>query len=260
MKKALLTSTAVLALGMFGFGVNQASAAPSISLHNIPVAVATGGSSATSLNKSLDGNSVGSDNVKGSLDGNNVPITTASKGGAAAAEGSTAIQGSSIGNDNGNIVPIDLLGAQATNGSLANMNSFNTHVTVTLASAVNSAHFGGKVINNNQNGSLDGGISVTAGLGVGAGGTSNVHHSGCFFCGAGAVGGDGLGVGVGGTAQGGNGAYPGFYGNGSTANNTVSGSIGVISATSIAGNGMAQVNNTVAIGAVDSGATIDPGR
>ncbi len=76
MRKALLTGTAAFALGLFGFGVSSASAATPINLNNIPVAVSTGGGNAVSLNKSLDGNTVGSynhsgnGNLNGSGDGN----------------------------------------------------------------------------------------------------------------------------------------------------------------------------------------------
>ncbi|HUC17133.1 MAG TPA: hypothetical protein VMA37_05545 [Acetobacteraceae bacterium] len=64
MRKALLTGTAAFALGLFGFGVNSASAL-SVGLDNIPVAVSTSSGSATSVNKSFDGNTVGSYNHSG---------------------------------------------------------------------------------------------------------------------------------------------------------------------------------------------------
>ena len=238
MKKALLTSTAVLALGMFGFGVRSASAAGTnihVGLSNIPVAVATGGSSATATNTSLDG----------SLNHNNVPIASATHG-AAASQNSTAgyattrdahdtatsgtgsaINDSTVGSYNGTSAKTGSGGGVAasggsfatqlngsadivapggllSNGTLTATSSFN-HVDadLTLATASAGGSMGGHVTDNNQNGV----------------------------------------------------AFYGFAGytndNGSRVTNNIDGSTGVITANAN-GNGIAQFNTSVAAVGVDN--------
>ena len=190
MRKALLTSTAALALGLFGFGVSSASAAPPLlNANNIPIAVSTGSDgNATAVNKSFDGNSIGSYNgsdngnlshdgngdLNGSGDGNlsnnKVGVAT-SFGSAATGEGlansgdidsgnSAAITGTGGGvaaaghgtalqfNGSGDIVAP---GGLLSNGTLLAAHSFNhTDTDITLATASAGGSVRGGIDNDNH--------------------------------------------------------------------------------------------------------------
>jgi hypothetical protein len=250
MRKALLTTTAAIALGMFGFGMTSASAANFFSPFS-----PQGNSGAASLfgpaNSATNGGNAGSldNNALGNFSNDGNKKSLALGLGDAATNDGPAV--SALGNFDSPVI---------TNAGLAAVteDSGNTDVHVTLATSHAGGSQFGVSVTNNQTGSLDGGIGAP-GLGVGGPSVGAAHGGDCFF---GCLGGinvglggfGGLGVGVGGTGVG---AYPGFYlnNNGSTVGNFTNGSVGVITSEAN-GNGVAQFNTSIAIGAVASGATL----
>ena len=256
MKKALLTSTAVLAIGMFGFGINAASAAtPLLGVNNTPVAVSTGtNSTATSINKSAIDNTSVSHSLNGSGDNNgsnnNVPIAATDRG-AAASQNSTAgyattsrahdtatsgtgdaINNSTVGSYNG---------AGATTGSGGGVAASSNGFALQLNGSGNDLAPGAVL----SNGSLSA--------------TSSFNHVDADLTLATAKAGGSMGGRVTNNNQDPKGAVldpsyseAGFYNdNGSRVSNTIAGSTGVITANAN-GNGIAQFNTSVAAVGVDN--------
>ncbi len=233
MRKALLTGTAAIALGMFGFGISGAHAA-SISVgagcnlaaciqHNLGGANAQGTSN-TSVNANgdlngneshdLNGNTVAGNGNSGrsaTAIGGDATSNTQENSGRSATVNGDGLANSNSGNENFGAQGLLFGSAQVGNGVLAQVDSNNhVHVDVTLASAHAGGSLTGHVTNDNQSSAPF---------------ASNHDH------------------------------YFGFFDNGSDVSNTSFGSVGVVTQAAN-GNGMQQVNTSVAVGAVNSGATL----
>jgi hypothetical protein len=149
MRKVLLTSTAVLAIGMLGLGIGAARAqglsANIQDLHNVPVAVTTGGGNAAALNKSLDGNEVGSENHdgNGNLNSNKVD------------------NGNTTANDNGNRTAISAAigkgSASSVNGDVNSgaIGSYNARAATGSGDGVAASSSEGDAFATQLNGSAD---------------------------------------------------------------------------------------------------------
>jgi len=263
MKKALLTGTAVIALGVFGFGFSSAAHATTcsdiscFSAGGVPVSVATKGGTATSLNKSAvdNDNTTGSGN--GSLNGNgdnnkigngNNTSVAASHDGAAASQKSTA-----------GYATTDKSADTATSGT---GDAINDSTVGSLNGAGASTGSGGGVAASTDgiavqlNGSADhlapGAVLSNGTLSA----TSSFNHVDADVTLATASAGGSMGGSVTDDNQNGNPADgyhdAGFSNyNGSRVSNTIAGSTGVITANAN-GNGIAQFNTSVAAVGVDN--------
>ena len=261
MKKALLTGTAVLALGMFGFGVsghaNSCTSGACFSIGGLPVSVATTGGTATSLNKSAvdNGNTTGSYNHSGNgnLDGNKVDngnntSVAASDHGAAASQGSTA--GYATTRDAHDTATSGT--GDAINDST--VGSYNGASASTGKGGGVAASTGGFALQ--LNGSADdlgpGAVLSNGDLRA----TNSFNHVDVDLTLADAHAGGKMGGSVTNDNQDGNptdGYYDSHFSNhnGSTVSNNIFGSTGVITATAN-GNGSAQFNTSVAAVGVDN--------
>jgi hypothetical protein len=252
MRKALLTGTAVLALGMFGFGISAANAQTQLQAQGqgqlgLQAQGQGQGQAQSQSSTNLNGNGNGNLNLNGNGNANLNANANFNRD----SSSSTSFSGSAslaVAAALSNGVTDSISHAFAVDGSVISNQSHlenvanHTFVNVDLATASAGGHMGGEVTNNNQSPDLaTGGVSI--------GGSNHLHdaHSGCFIgCDNG---------GDGGAAAGAYSLAKYVNNNGSHVYNHVDGSVGIVTS-NLNGNGIAQFNTSVAIGAVNSGATL----
>ena len=253
MRKALLTGTAAIALGMFGYGVTAASASSFLS--NIPVAVATGGSTASSTNVNHSANGA----LSHDLNGNQVNGNGNTGRSATAVDGSTA---NSTTTDTTNVI-VPIVGS-GNSGRSATVVGDGTATSNTQDNSGRSATVNGDGTADSNSGNQNLGAqgllfdSQQVGNGVLAISNSDNHvHVDVTLASAhagGSVSGDVANDNQTGSPP--DDAYSsGRYNNGSDVTNVARDATGVF-VMNASGNGITQGNTSISIGAVDTGGTI----